>query len=137
MKIGELAKSAGVNIETIRYYERRGLIPEPPRRESGYRIYSDEDLQRLLFIRRAKELGFSLNEIKELLTLRMDPETTSYDFHQAVQVKLEKIEEKIIELQRIHKALKELLATCNGKLPLSECPILETLEKDNKSKIID
>lgn len=71
LTIGQLAKNAGVNIETIRYYERRGLIPEPPRRESGYRQYSPEFVTRIQFIKRAQELGFSLNEIAELLALRV------------------------------------------------------------------
>lgn len=125
---GQLAKRAQVNVETIRYYERRGLLPEPPRREGGYRQYPEEAVSRLLFIKRAKELGFSLNEIKELLSLRTDPESTRLDFKQQAELKLTRIEEKIGELQRMREALKKLVATCDGRGPMSECPILEALE---------
>lgn len=77
MQIGEFARRAGVNVQTVRYYERRGLLPEPERRASGYRQYTPAALERLQFIRRAQELGFTLNEIDELLQLRTDPQTTA------------------------------------------------------------
>ena len=73
MKIGEFAHDAGVNVQTVRYYERRGLLPEPDRRPSGYREYGPDALDRLHFIKRAQELGFTLTEIRELLALRLDP----------------------------------------------------------------
>ncbi len=92
---GQLAKQAQVNVETIRYYERRGLLPEPPRRWSGYREYSQADVAHLRFIKRAKELGFSLSEISELLSLRVDPDTTCDDVQQRTEIKIADIEAKI------------------------------------------
>lgn len=127
LTIGRLAKRAEVNIETIRFYERRGLMPKPLRRESGYRQYSDADIARLRFIRRAKELGFSLKEILELLSLRVDPDTTCGDIKRRAEVKIVDMEEKIKALQRMKKALTKLASTCRGRGPTTECPIIEML----------
>ncbi|MFQ6071039.1 MAG: heavy metal-responsive transcriptional regulator [Candidatus Aminicenantales bacterium] len=93
--IGQLAKKAHMNVETIRYYERRGLIPEPPRSESGYRQYSQDNVARTEFIKHAKELVFSLEEISELLSLRVDPDTSCGDVKRMAEVKIADIEEKI------------------------------------------
>ncbi len=128
LTIGQLARRARVNVETIRYYERRGLIPEPPRSESGYRQYPDDTIARILFIKRAQELGFSLKEILELLTLRVDPETTCRDVRRRAEDKIADIEEKIEKLQSMKHALKKLKDRCKGKGPTSECPILEALD---------
>ncbi len=128
LSIGQLAKKAKLNIQTIRYYERRGLIPEPPRLESGYRQYSQSDLARLRFIKHAKKLGFSLREIMELLSLRVDPNTTCADVKKRTEAKLADVEEKILALQRIRKALGHLVGLCRGQGPTSECPILEAFE---------
>ncbi|HEB85365.1 MAG TPA: MerR family transcriptional regulator [Bacteroidetes bacterium] len=128
MPIGRLAKMAGVNVETVRYYERRGLMPPPRRRASGYRHYSRRDLERMLFIRRAKELGFTLKEIGELLGLRVEPGTTCRDVREVVGRKLEDIEEKVRDLHRLKAALKQLADRCTGDGPTSECPILDALE---------
>jgi len=125
---GQLAKQAQVNVETIRYYERRGLLPEPPRRWSGYREYSRANVAHLRFIKRAKELGFSLSEISELLSLRVDPDTTCDDVQQRTEIKIADIEAKIQTLERMKKALKKLVAACSGRGPTSACPILEALE---------
>lgn len=130
LTIGQLAKEAQVNIETVRYYERRGLIPEPPRRESGYRQYSKADINRIRFIRRAKELGFSLREISELLSLRVDPNTTCADIKKQAEIKLADIEEKIRALQKMKRALTKLVTLCRGRGPTSECPILEALNPE-------
>lgn len=127
--IGQLAKRAKVNIQTIRYYERRGLIPEPPRWDSGYRQYPREMVTRLQFIRHAKELGFSLKEIGELLSLRLDPKTPCSEVKSKAEDKLLDIVEKIKILQRMKKALIKLTEACKGRGPISECPILEALEK--------
>ena len=127
MTIGQLAKKAQVNVETIRYYERRGLIPEATRRESGYRQYSEDDVARIQFIKHAKELGFSLKEISELLSLRVDPETTCGDVKRRAEMKIADIDEKIQTLLRIKKALTRLVGSCRGRGPSSECPILEAL----------
>ena len=133
LSIGLLAKKAEVNIQTVRYYERRGLLPDPPRRESGYRQYSKSDLARLRFIKHAKELGFSLREIMELLSLRVDPNTTCADVKKRAEAKLADVEEKILALQRIRKALSHLVGMCRGRGPTSECPILEALEATNEN----
>lgn len=129
LTIGKLAGRAGVNIETVRYYERRGLIPKPPRRRSGYREYPDETVKRILFIRHAKELGFSLKEIHELLTLRIDPETPCYEVKNRAEAKIDDINEKIMTLQKMKKMLFKLTKACRGNGPASECPILEALDK--------
>lgn len=130
LTIGKLANGAQVNRETIRYYERRGLIPKPPRRASGYRQYSREDVERVRFIKRAQELGFSLKEISELLALRVNPDTTCADVKQRAEAKIAITEEKIGELQRIKRALLKLAASCSGQGPTSECPILEALDTE-------
>lgn len=131
LSIGQLARTARVNVETIRYYERRGLIPEPPRRESGYRQYSEDAVSRIQFIKRAKELGFSLKEISELLSLRVDPDTTCGDVKRRAEVKIAEVDEKIRALQKIKKALTKLAALCRGSGPTSECPIMEALNSED------
>ena len=128
LTIGQLAKNAGVNVETIRYYERRQLIPEPPRRESGYRQYTADFVVRIQFIKRAQELGFSLNEIAELLALRIDSETTCSEVRKHAEAKIANIEGKIQTLQSMKQALVELVQVCNENGTTGECPILEALE---------
>ncbi len=128
--IGKLAETAGVNIQTIRYYERIGLIPQPQRKESGYRQYDKKDVQKIKFIKRAKELGFTLREIQDLLTLRVDPDSTCEDIRERAEKKITDIEEKISELKRIKKALDKLTTACVGRGPTGDCPILEALESE-------
>jgi MerR family mercuric resistance operon transcriptional regulator len=130
LTIGQLSKKAQVNVETVRYYERKGLMPEPPRRKSGYRQYSPNDVSRIQFIKRAKELGFSLKEILELLSLRIDPNTTCGDVRKRAEIKIADIEGKILTLQGMKKALTKLVASCRGRGPTSECPILEALNSE-------
>jgi len=129
LTIGQLAKRANVNLETIRYYERRGLIPEPPRSESGYRMYSRDAVVRTEFIKRAQSLGFSLSEISGILALRMEPGTTCGDMQIRVEAKIEDIKQKIADLEQIREALSDLVSKCTGKGPIGECPILEALYK--------
>ncbi|MCK5286990.1 MAG: Hg(II)-responsive transcriptional regulator [Thermodesulfovibrionia bacterium] len=129
LTIGKLAKTANVNVETIRYYERRALIPKPRRKESGYREYSEEMVQRIQFIKHAKELGFSLKEIHELLSLKLDPKTSCSEVKNRAETKIADIEEKVKTLQRMKKALVKLTKACSGKGPVIECPILEALER--------
>jgi len=133
LTIGQLAKRADVGVETVRFYERRGLLTEPSRRSSGYRQYDEEVVDRLRFIRRAKELGFTLREIKELLSLRLDPSTTCADVKNRAEEKIEDIEAKIRTLQRMKKALVKVTKACNGRGGTSECPILESLDKGSKT----
>ena len=130
MTVGKFANAAGVNIETIRFYERKGLLPEPVRKESGYRLYSQEDVKRLAFIVHAKELGFSLKEIKELLELRVEVETNCEEVRQQAETKIKDIEKKVADLRRIHEVLMKLAAACREKGPTGECPILAAMEKE-------
>src|SRR5579875_574828 len=128
LTIGQVAKKAGVNVETIRYYERLGYIPKPPRPRSGYRQYSEETVNRIQFIKRAQKLGFTLKEISELLSLKVDSGNTCADVKRRAETKITDIEEKIHNLQGIKKALVRLVAMCRGKGPTGECPIIEVLE---------
>lgn len=128
---GEIAKRGGVNIETIRYYERRGLLPKPPRSASGYRLFSSDDARRVRFIKRAQELGFSLNEIGELLALRLSTKGTREGVRKLAEAKILDIKEKIKTLRAMEKSLASLTtACCGGDGALSECPILESFEEE-------
>ncbi len=128
LKIGEVADRAGVNLQTIRYYDREGLLPEPPRLESGYRMFPQDAVRRVRFIMRAQELGFTLSEIKALLALRIERKRGSAEVQRLAQAKIADIEQKIRTLQAMKKVLKELAERCPGCGPTSECPILESLE---------
>ncbi len=128
LTIGKLAKQAGVSIDTVRFYERRGLIAEPCRSESNYRQYPEEEIARLKFIKKAKLLGFSLNEIKELLVLRHSHDGTKDEVRSKVAKKIVCIKEKIADLGRILEALEKLNESCDGHGSLDDCPILAALE---------
>ncbi len=127
LTIGKLARKAGINLETVRYYERRGLLPKPPRTASGYRLFPPDALQRLRFIRRSQDLGFSLAEIRELLALRVSPRKTSAEILKRAEAKIVDIERKIKSLESMRKSLRKLTISCAGCGPISECPILEGL----------
>ena len=129
--IGRAAAQAGVNLETLRYYEERGLLPKPPRGRSGYRLFRPDDVRRVKFIKHAQMLGFSLNEIAELLSLRVARGTTCADIKQRAEKKILAINEKIQGLKYIKKALSAMSASCRGRGPTSECPILEALDRDS------
>lgn len=126
--IGRLAREAGVNVETIRYYEKRRLIPEPPRRESGYRQYSPDYVRRIRFIKRAQELGFSLKEIGELLTLRVESTSVCSDIRKQAEAKINDIDLKMKMLARIKQTLQELVEACEENEVTEECPILAVLD---------
>lgn len=128
MTISRAAREAGVGVETIRFYERRGLIEQPPRpRGGGYRIYDDDVVGRIRFIRQAQDLGFSLREIAELLSLRADPTAGCADVRaQAVGKRIE-VDRKIAQLEHIRAALDELIATCPGGGALRACTIIDAL----------
>ena len=132
LTIGTLAKAAQVNLQTVRYYEREGLLPEPPRKPSGYRIFSSDAVRRVRFIKRAQELGFSLKQIKELLSIRVDPASDCSHVQKLARAKVVDIEEKIRTLQGMKKVLGKLATACPGSGPLSECPILESFEPDGE-----
>jgi MerR family transcriptional regulator, copper efflux regulator len=127
LSIGQVAKETDLSIETLRFYERSGLIPEPPRKESGYRQYPEEIIPVLKFIRNAKDLGFTLNEIKELLSLRCTPGATKSDVRDRTNRKIAEIDRKIAMMERMKKTLTNLVKGCDGKGPASECPILDAL----------
>ena len=128
MKIGELARGVGVTVETVRFYEREGLLPLPPRQKSGYRDYPPATLARLRFIRHAKDLGFSLPEIDGLLSLRSD-DAACNEVRRRVEAKIEIVRQKIRALERIQSMLERLAATCEAQGTPSECPVLEVLEQ--------
>ena len=133
LSTGELADRAGVNKETLRYYERRSLLPEPPRNGVGHRRYGEEAVRRLRFINRAKQLGFSLGEIDILLSLRADPGASNHKVKRATEAKLEATRAKIRDLERIADTLEELAAACDGEGTTSECPILKALGGNSDS----
>jgi len=131
LTIGRLAKEAGINLETVRFYERQSLVAKPPRTASGYRVYPPDAVRRLRFIRRAQELGFSLREVRELLSLRASQSTTSVAVRKAAEAKIADIEAKISSLEAMRQSLRKLAQTCDGCAPVSECPILESLDKED------
>lgn len=129
MTRGEVADKADVNPETLRYYERKGVIPNPPRSDGGFRLYDESYVDRLRFIQRAQDLGFTLAEIKGLLELRVDDEATCQDVRTRAEAKLDEVEAKIQDLKRIRDALSTLAKTCAGNEgPTTECPILDAME---------
>jgi MerR family transcriptional regulator, copper efflux regulator len=134
LRTGELARLARVNVETLRFYERQGLLPQPPRRASDYREYPPEAIGLVRFIKRAKLLGFSLREIKELLALRQVPRACCGDVMILAQHKIEEIDAKISDLRAMRSALGGLLKGCSGTAPIAECPIIESLMNEPKSK---
>jgi Zn(II)-responsive transcriptional regulator len=127
--IGQVAKQSGVSVETVRYYEKEGLLEVPERKESGYRQFKGDAIARLSFIQQAKKLGFSLKEIGELLSIKSDANTVCNDVKQLSQEKLVNIENKIKMLQRMRKSLKKLIDVCPGQAPINDCPILDALQK--------
>lgn len=127
MNIGQLARQAGVPIDTVRYYERQQLLPTAARTAGGYRIFGEQDLRRLRFIRRAKTLGFSLDEIGELLSLSDHPPQDMGSVRDTARIRLQDIELRMAELQRMHGALSQLVDACPGHGALDQCPILAAL----------
>lgn len=129
LTIGEVSKLAGVGIEAIRFYERKGILKKPRRTPSGYRQYTEEVVRRLEFIQGAKELGFSLAEISELLSLKADPRRSCSSVKKKAEKKISDITEKIKALQRMKRALVRLSKACSdGKASTSNCPILDALD---------
>ena len=129
MRISEVAKEVGLGIETIRFYERMGLIEIPHRSSSGYRQYTISDIRRLAFIKRGKTLGFTLNEIKNLLSLRLDPKARCEDVRKTTQEKIAEVESKIKDLQKMKRVLGKLVKACDGQVSVDDCPILEAFDK--------
>ncbi len=131
LTIGQLARRAGVNVETLRYYERRDLLPDPPRTSSGYRQYTPDAVRRIGFIKRAQQLGFTLHEIGELLALRVDPDANCDAVEERAEHAIERIDAKVAELARMRSALGELVTACHARCPTDDCPILDALEPED------
>ena len=132
MKIGEVAKRSDVGVETIRYYEREGLLAEPERRPSGYRQYDESVVARLQFIRRTKELGFTLAEIKEFLGLWFDANTRCEHVRARAEQKVVDIEEKARTLQKMKRSLKKVISECKNKDSVEDCPLLVGIDLGNR-----
>lgn len=131
MWISEAAEQAGVNVQTLRYYERRGLLPKTPRRASGYREFPDQAIRVVRFIKRAQELGFSLDEVEELLRLARNSRGNRAGIRSVAQRRIEQIEQKVAELVRMRDALKALVHACHHGGAL-ECPIVEALDGEGR-----
>ena len=128
MWIGEAAEQAGVNVQTLRYYERRGLLTKPPRRASGYREFPDDAVRVVRFIKRAQELGFSLDEVEDLLKLRRGSRLNRKQIRSVAERRVRQIEQKITELARMRAALRRLVHACHEGTTL-DCPIIEALDR--------
>ncbi len=129
-KIGEIARSCGITVETVRFYEKEGLLPKPRRRPSGYRVYTGDAARRLRFIQSAKTLGFSLQEIRELLALRVASGSSCAHVRTRATAKIAELDAKLTELTRVREALVRLAAACTGTGPAGACPLLDALESD-------
>lgn len=134
LTIGQVAAAAAVNVQTIRYYERRGLFTPPKRTPSGYRQYAEDAVPRLRFIKHAQELGFSLQEIQTLLALRVRHGAACDTVERKTRQKIELVERKIRDLERIRRILRQLAAACASRQATDECPILEALEENAVSR---
>lgn len=127
--IGQLAAQVEVSVETIRYYERKGLLDQPPRPASGYRRYTEESRRRLVFIRKAKAFGFGLSEIQELLDLRTGSEAACSDVESTATRSIRRIEEQIRGLQDMKEALDKLVVECRSRESSEDCPIIQALDE--------
>lgn len=130
LKIGEVARRTRVSVETVRYYERAGILEPPARRPSGYRAYPEETVRRVRFVKRAQQLGFSLKAIAELLRLRHDPRGRACQVKRAAASLIADIDERVTTLTRMREALAGLEQQRNGRGPASRCSILDALDED-------
>lgn len=132
MRIGEVAAQAGVNIDTVRFYERRGILPKPLREpSSGYRTYPRDAPRRIRFIKRAQDLGFTLKEIRELLSLRARPGARCADVLARAEAKIQDVDAKLRSLRAMRRALTKLASECSGRGEISECPILDAMDDES------
>jgi DNA-binding transcriptional MerR regulator len=135
MQIGQVAQSTGLSIDTIRFYEKQGLVHAPPRSSGGYRVYDDRDVERFQFVSRAQNLGFSLQEIRELLVIESRKGNGCSHVHDLIATKIDQVKEKIAELKRIESRLTKAQKQCNAALMKScsaECLVLEELGSGTK-----
>jgi len=134
LKIGEVAKNSQVGVETVRFYEREGLIALPKRNQSGYRQYPESVIKQIQFIQHAKSLGFSLKEIGELIKLKGTAGASCQRVKAAAKAKITDIQDKIDALERMKMALQPLVAQCKSSAPISDCPILNALDKNSSTQ---
>lgn len=134
LSIGQVAKRVGMTVEAIRFYEREGLLAEATRKPSGYRQFTEETVARLAFIRRAKELGFTLREVRALLGLWCDPTATREEVRERVEAKIAEIEAEIASLAEKEEGLRELCATCRGSGPAHDCPIMLAIARPDERR---
>jgi len=134
LRTGEVAAQAGVNVQTLRYYERRGILKEPERRPSGYREYPADAVRLIRFIKRAQEIGFTLNEIEDLLRLREDQDSACAEVRSAAEAKIDDIEQKIRRLRAMKRALGVLVASCTTEGSPRHCPLLEALDDEKEQR---
>ena len=131
-RIGDMAQLVNTSIDTLRYYEKIGLLPNINRNSSGTRIYNDQDVSHLRFIQRAQKMNFSLAEIADLLKMREDPQHARDDMRQLTANKLVEVEARLAEIQTLRNELQLLLNLCQGAE--AGCPIIETMDQNNKSR---
>jgi len=129
MRTSEVADQAGVNVETLRYYERRGLLPEPPRRESGYRIYGQDAVRIVRFVKRAQELGFTLDDVESLLELSDGGPESCDAAQQLASRRIAELDRRIADLRAMRDSLSRLRATCSLPRAERECPLLQSIEQ--------
>ena len=127
LTVGKIAKAAGVGVETLRFYEREGILDAPARTSSGYRLYDTGAVDRIRFVHRAQALGFTLREIRELIVLDSQPDASCDDLREAADHKLALVQSKIDDLERMRLGLTTLLASCNAGQPLRDCPVMKCL----------
>jgi len=128
MTVGQVAREVGIGVETIRFYEREGLLEQPARRQSGYRQFEPDAIARLRFIKQAQRLGFTLREVRDLLALKLDPSAKRSQLRERALAKVADIDQRISDLKRMKKSLAPLLKACDGKGALEGCPILNAIE---------
>jgi len=130
LSIGKVARDGGVTVDTLRYYEREGLLPAPDRGVNGYRRYSPDTIKRVRFIKRAQGVGFTHQDIRELLSLRGDPNASCRDVRSRAASKISEMEEKIAVLERMKSVLSEWVSNCPSRDPVDTCPIIDALETE-------
>ena len=131
LNIGQVAKQTGVTVETVRFYEKKNLVAAPQRSDAGYRQYPPDTVKRVRFIQNAKDVGFTLKDIGELLSLSEKPSTSCASIKLHATQKMKEVDQKIQDLERIRNALGQMIVKCNFRRDLSACPILDELELDD------
>lgn len=132
LSIGEVAKQGGVSVEALRYYEREGLMTVPRRDVNGYRRYEPDAVRHIRFIKRAQDVGFTLSDIKDLLSLKADPDASCGDVRLRAEEKVRDMDAKIAMLTRMRAVLSAWVKECRGTGPVTDCPILDALDSDLK-----